>query len=101
MITLYNVDKELYYQLYACVIDIHDEWEDYEVTPQLFEDMQQYYDAKRKAYRISNKFWEDFKTKLDDWISSDGYFRTYDEEKHYSHTDCPDNLLSLSDKLSD
>ena len=83
MITLYNVDKELYYQLYACVIDIHDEWEDYEVTPQLFEDMQQYYDSKRKAYRISNEFWEDFKTKLDDWISSDGYFRTYDEEKHY------------------
>lgn len=83
MITLYNVDKELYYQLYACVIDIHDEYADYEITSQLFEDMQQYYDSKRKAYRISNDYWEHLKTQLDDWISSDGYFRTYDEEKHY------------------
>lgn len=83
MITLYNADKELYYRIYACVIDIHDEWADYEITPQIFENLQQYYDEERKSYRISDEFWEYLKTRLDEWISSDGYVRTYDEEKHY------------------
>jgi len=83
MIILYNVDKEVYYKLYVCVIDIHDEWDDYEITSQLVENIKTSFDNNIGAYKITNDFWISFLQELDKWLNSDRYIRAYDEEKHY------------------
>ena len=83
MVTLYHTDKDIYINLYACVIDVEGYYADYEITPKLFKDAQEAYSNERKAYVIDDYFWETFKARLDEWLNSDGYYRTYDEEKHY------------------
>lgn len=83
MIYFYNVDKELYYALYVCSIDIHGEWEDYDITPLLVKNSEQSFDEQIGAYRISNDEWEKVRKELDNLINSEGYFRTYDEERYY------------------
>lgn len=83
MIILYNKDKELYYRIYLCVIDIHNDWEDYDLTPRFEKAFKNLYDLKRNAYEITNEIWENFRKQMDDWMQSGGRVRTYDEEKHY------------------
>lgn len=84
MVVLYNIDKEMYYKIYMCVIDIHDEWEDYDVTDRLIKGMEtDSFDSVIGAYRVTNVFWESLKEELDKWLNIEGYIRTYDEEKHY------------------
>ena len=83
MITFYDIDKEIYYKVYVSVIDINGEWEDYEISDLLVKKMTSSFDKQRETYNICEDFWQDFKQDLDKWIESDGYVRTYDEEKHY------------------
>lgn len=83
MITLYNIDKEIYYQVYICLIDIDGYLEDEDITSRFFNCSNFSFDNQRKAYYITNKDWELAKKVMEEFIITDDKYRTYNEDRYY------------------
>lgn len=69
MIIVYNQEMEAYFKIYACVIDPHGKYKNYECTTDIFiKKTITNFDRERQAVIISNAEWQLLKQNLNDWI---------------------------------
>ena len=84
MVIFYDKDKELYYQVYVCVIDTQGDFDDFEITESFFTNLERSFDIERQAYCIDHESWEVFKKQMNEFINNtDSFIRTEDEERYY------------------